>query len=220
MSNVQRSHLKIALCGVPGAGKTVLARKLAEKLSLPLIYQGTKELRATVGDVGKMPPFWRMNEVQRITYQLNLIQYRLDIEKQYAEFVADGCAVDMLVWYRMCSWLLPFDQKAVTMEGLTRMVRNYDFIFYLPYYNPPEVPVGEEMNTCDPFNILTADFILKGTISYMIHSSVSKVYVIETPPMIASTSPEVDNAEAALNARVDEVLKVVLEGQTTNLVVQ
>lgn len=208
----QRSHLKIALCGVPGSGKTPLAKELSKRLSLPLIYQGTKEMRATVGDTSKMPPFWRMNEIQRLMYQLNLIQYRLGLENQYAEFVADGCAVDQLVWYRMASWLAPFDQKLATMQGLDQMCANYDYIFYLPYYQPPEVKADEEMHAVDPFNLLTAEFVLKGVVSWMVHSG-KPVYVIETPPIVTSTSPEVDNMEAALQMRVEEVLKVVLAKQ-------
>mgnify|MGYP005818475069 CR=1 FL=1 len=212
MSTLQDSHLKIALCGVPGAGKTSLAKALSERLHLPLIYQGTKELRATVGDVGKMPPFWRMNEVQRVMYQLNLIQYRLEIEKKYSHFVADGCALDLLVWYRLCSWLVPFDQKMTTMQGLSQSAQNYDYVFYLPYYQPPEFAPGDEMNAVDPFNILTADFVLKGVVSWCMHSGM-KIYVIQTPPVIASTSPDVDNVQAALESRVQEVLDIVVQKQ-------
>jgi len=205
----RRTHLKIAFCGVPGSGKTALAREVANRLSLPLIYQGTKELRATVGDVGKMPPFWRMNEVQRIMYQLNLIQYRRETEQKYAEFVADGCAVDMQVWYRMAAWLVPLDQKNMTTAGLAGMVANYDFIFYLPYYQAPDYTTSDEKEAVDPFNLLTADFIMKGTVSYMVHSG-QNVYVIQTPPFLPTASPDEDNVKVALEKRVDEVMHIVL----------
>jgi hypothetical protein len=205
-----RTPLKIAICGVPGTGKTPLAKKLALKLSLPLIYQGTKELRATT-DVGQMPPFWRMNEIQRLMYQLNLIQYRLDIESKYGEFVADGCAIDMVAWYRLSSWLVPADQKQATMAGLQKMASNYDYIFYLPFYGiPNKAEDGCEDHVVDPFNLLTADFIIKGTISYMMHAGSKNIYIIQTPQFVATTDPSVDNVELAVDKRVDEVLQVVL----------
>ena len=210
---------RIALCGVPGSGKTALAKEISTRLKIPLIYQGTKELRNTVGDVKSLPPFWRMNEIQRTLYQLNLIQYRLEVESQYDEFVADGCAVDLLTWYRMCSWLVPFDQKNATIAALSQSAARYTHIFYLPYYEPPDQVPGEEyeQHAVDPINLLTADFITKGVVSWMAHSG-RKVYVIQTPPSVTMAPGQqqqfpksFDAKKAALELRVSEVLEALNE---------
>lgn len=209
------NDLKIAICGAPGAGKTALAKALSSKLTIPLIYQGTKELRATVGDIKKMPPFWRMNEIQRAMYQLNLINYRMDIESKYDSFVADGCAIDLLTWFRMCSWLIPLDQKTATMKALQGLMGIYTHIVYLPSWDSAESPKNseEELYAVDPFNALTADYITKGIVSFLMHAG-KLVYVVTTPPFMISHSSDVDNVQLAVDTRVDEVLKYVLSTST------
>ena len=204
--------LRIALCGAPGAGKTRLAKALSQRLTLPLIYQGTKELRAISGPAKTLPPFYKMNEVQRALYQVELIKYREGIERLSTAFVADGTALDMLAWYRLSCWLIPFDQKMATFELLTQMTLRYTHIFYIPYEAPPPPPTSEEENltAVDPFNILTADLVLKGVVAFMVHSAKKPVYIIETPSFVTSTSPDVDNVQASTNLRVEEILKVVM----------
>lgn len=210
--------LRIALCGAPGSGKTLLAKALSRKLTLPLIHQGTKELRALASHSEKykhQPPFFKMNEVQRAQYQVDLIAYRADLEAASGQFVADGCAVDMLAWYRMCAWLIPFELKKNTMSILNQMASRYTHVFYLPYTAPPPLPSNseEELDAVDPFNIMSADMLIKGVVAFMAHMNMEKrnIFVIETPSFVPTTSPDTDNVQAAVNLRVEEVLKAVLE---------
>jgi len=194
-----KPHFKVALCGVPGTGKTPLAKAISELYTLPLIYQGSKELRQMTGNPRGLPAFPRMNEVQRMEWQIEFIKYRLEKESQYSEYVLDACALDYMVWYRMCSWLVPFDHKSPTEQLLITAARQYDYIFYLPFYSEDVKIPHQHTEACmdevtselkcglkqtndpfyiDPFNLETADYILKGTVSLLAHSGF-KVFVVQ-----------------------------------------
>lgn len=189
---MNKSHLKIAICGVPGVKKTDLARLLAKEYNLPLIYQGTKEMRALGLSKNSNLPISRMNEVQRAEYQIAFIKYRIEMESQYAEYVVDACSIDYLAWYRMSSWLVPFDMKAATEGLLLEAFKRYDYVFYIPDRHEI-VPDDRTLDWVDGYNIETVDFILKGLIATMVHQG-SKVYIIQ---------------EQAADMRLAECIKVL-----------
>lgn len=195
----QQAHFKIGLCGVPTSGKTVLARAVAREFNLPLIHTGRKERLELAGGAHRLPALPKMNEFQRMQWQMNFIQYRTNKETELAEFVADATALDMIVWYRMCSWLIPFDQKVPTEDLLYKLAKNYDYIFYLPFYPENVAQMTKEVIEknpffVDPFNLETADYVLKGVFTTMIHQG-KKGYVL------AKRSPE---------SRLEEIREVIL----------
>jgi hypothetical protein len=199
------NNLRIAICGAPGTGKTDLAKKISEKLTLPLIHQGSKEVKHL--SFLNYPLNRKMNEVQRLQYQIELINYRFEQEKNYADYVTDGCSIDFLVWYRFCSFLAPLDQKLSTEALLWQSVQNYTHIFYLPLYEAPDILV-DDPEASDAFNIETADFLTKGTVAKALHRGL-KVWIIQTPKQITPETAGISADEAALSKRVEEVLQVV-----------
>ena len=187
--------MKIGICGAPGTGKTALARELSRAMTLPLIHQGSRELLELTG-AKRRPPIPRMNEVQRMDWQLDLIKFRVERESEMAQFVADGTALDLLVWYRMCSWLIPFDQKVATEDLLYRAAAQYDYIFYCPLWLEivaSSMPKPDDPLYIDPFNLETSDYILKGVLSTMMHKG-HNAYVLQ---------------KQHLHSRVEEVLAVL-----------
>lgn len=195
------SRMKVGICGAPGTGKTPLAQAISREMTLPLIHQGSRELRELTGQTSKRPPIPRMNEVQRMEWQLSLIDYRLRIEHDSAEYVADATSLDLLVWYRMCAWLVPFDQKVVTENLLYQSMTQYDVVFYCPLWIDlvaTRLPKPDDPLYVDPFNLETSDYILKGILSTHMHKGF-KAHVLQ---------------KQDIDGRMDEVRQVLLPYMT------
>lgn len=174
-------QLRIGICGAPRTGKSKLAKAVSEEFTLPLICQGAQELRALTGSSKMRMPLPKMNEAQRMEWQLAMIEYRTQRESEMAEFVADGTALDLTGWYRMCSWLISFDHKVKTEDLLYRMASRYSMIFYCPLWIDDLASAPQQEDDpfwVDPFNLETYDYILKGIVSTMAHKGY-RCYVLQ-----------------------------------------
>lgn len=186
--------MKIAICGVSSTGKSTLSRILARQLTLPLVHEGMKDIRRAYKEKGQeIKNFRDQNEVERLTYQVELIQYRLEKEFQYESFVADGSALDMIAFYRMFSWIIPYNLKIETLKGLTVASSCYDYVFYLPFGVIPVEDDGRRM--IDMVNLETVDMVLKGVIAQAATTVLKdKIWILN---------------ERTVDQRVRAVLKIV-----------
>lgn len=130
-------NLRIAFCGTSSTGKTTLSKLVAERLQLPWIDEGLKNIRGEQSLA--MPKFEEADLIQKIYWQKEVNRRRISIERQHCSFVGDGSAVDMLAWTKFwCGATFDFN----SMEELVVQLRNhigciYTHIFYLPFGKVP-----------------------------------------------------------------------------------
>jgi uroporphyrin-III C-methyltransferase len=159
---------RIAICGSASAGKTSLARMLAQNLGSVCLPEEMREYMERTRVILSEQP---MAEVFKVLTQL--WENRKEREILTSSFVADNCALDFAA-YALYYGCLSEQNAAVLLSETAEHTAKYDAIFVLPWGVLPYVEDG--IRPSNPYLQLRYQLILEGLLRR--HSDPSKVYFV------------------------------------------
>lgn len=126
----------IALSGVSGVGKTTLGEKIADKLSIPFISGSAKVLwdKHDIKNHAHLIQKTMSDTNWGYSFQMELLDVRLNVIKENKEFVTDRSPIDNLVYF--LAQLSPFITEEMTQQYILACQNVYQYInhqIYLEY---------------------------------------------------------------------------------------
>jgi nicotinamide riboside kinase len=121
--------MRIAVIGAGGTGKTTLAQRLAEELSLSFVPEFAREIISEWG----FQSLKNLNDSQHVRLQQEILTRKIAVETKLDSFVSDRCTADSAaIWLTRLSGRVDANLTHEFVEVCRHWLKRYQFLILLP----------------------------------------------------------------------------------------
>lgn len=181
--------MKLAISGVPGAGKSTLVKLLGEHTTLQVVPEVENVVLAEMGYRDMKHLYEEKGSVGMIENFFLALDRKVKTEQTETHFVCDKSVYDVGArWFgRMWKEATP-EQHERVMEVMAQSVKTglYERVIFLPHH-PERVLSGNDARTQDTNVIFQRDLILRGILSrYGVKTEVYEFSFSDKPAKVIS----------------------------------
>lgn len=159
--------MRIGICGVSSTGKSTLAREVAKRSGVPLVWEDDilQAARNKCDLEGMNLPIqvYKYTPEEHLAFERKFLEVEYEQEKKLDHFITDRSPLDTMNWMMyLCNQTMPPEEFNGHMDKLTAILKTYEAIFYLPYGVLPIV--NDNRRHTNPNMLFTMDMCLRGLV--------------------------------------------------------